>query len=109
MLDIFLSYRRKDGESVAYLLYKDLVKNGYSVFFDHKSLGQGDFRSEIEEQIQNAKSVLLILSESSFSQKIYDENDVYRNEIKYALKYKKSWWVSCWKIFRDFPKIFRMI
>jgi len=89
MVDIFLSYRRQDGETEAYLLYKDLTESGYTVFFDHKSLGEGDFKVAIEEQIRNAKSVVIILSESSFSNKIFDENDVYRNELRFALQYKK--------------------
>ena len=43
MKDIFISYRRQDGETAAYLIYRDLLSDGYSVFFDHKTLGGGDF------------------------------------------------------------------
>ncbi len=35
---VFISYRRKDGFYPAYLLYKELIENNYTVFFDIKSL-----------------------------------------------------------------------
>lgn len=89
MKDIFLSYRRKDAETESFLLFKDLTKDGYSVFFDHKSLGSGNFRSNIEEHIKEADSFVVILSESSFDERINNDDDVYRNEIKTAIKYKK--------------------
>lgn len=104
MADIFLSYRRKDGEAIAYLLYKDLTKSGYTVFFDHKNLGQGDFKQAIEEQIKDAKCVLLILSESSFSEKIFEKNDVYRKEIECAFKYKKRLTGVMLEEFPGFPE-----
>ena len=89
MKDIFISYRREDGEAVAYLIYKDLTKLGYSVFFDHKTLGSGDFMENIENTIAGCKDVIIILSSSSFSERIFQENDVFRFEIETALKQKK--------------------
>ena len=90
MNDIFLSYRRKDAEAFAYILYKDLQKDGYSVFYDHKTLGRGDFFKNIETSIQQSADFVIILSASSFSSNAYDEKDVYRFEIETALKYKKN-------------------
>ena len=100
MKDIFISYRRKDAETVAYLLYKDLTKDGYSVFFDHKTLGGGDFRSAIDANVRNAKDIIIILSESSFDEKINSVDDVYRNEIEFALQYGKR---IIGIILEDFP------
>lgn len=104
MKDIFISYRRKDAETEAYLLYKDLVADGYSVFYDHKSLGAGNFRQEIEERIKEAKDVIVILSKSSFGEKINDEKDVYRSEIEFALQYGKRIVGIMLEEFSDFPK-----
>lgn len=104
MVDIFLSYRRNDGEAEAYLLYKDLISAGYSVFFDHKSLGSGDYEVAIKEEISNARSVLLVLSESSFSDRILDEKDVYRYEIKCALQSKKRLVGFMLESFPGFPE-----
>ena len=89
MSDIFLSYRRKGAESVAYVLYKDLQRDGYTVFYDHNSLGGGDFLSNIEENIRQCRDFVLILSDNSFGDSIFDPADVYRFEIETALKYRK--------------------
>ena len=89
MNHIFISYRRNDAETEAYLLYKDLLSEGYPVFFDHKTLGEGNFRVEIRQQIFDADSVIVFLSGSSFGSKIQNEEDLYRNEIKWALAYNK--------------------
>ena len=104
MKDVFLSYRRKDAETEAFLLYKDLTECGYSVFFDHKSLGGGNFRSAIEEQIRTVKSVVVFLSGTSFDERIQNENDVYRNEIAFALKYKKRIVGIMLESFSGFPE-----
>ena len=50
--DIFISYRRQDAEAHAYMLYRDLTAAGYSVFFDHKSLGAGNFVDKIKTTIE---------------------------------------------------------
>lgn len=89
MKDIFISYRRTDGEAIAYLIYKDLIHDGYSVFFDHKSLGGGNFKQNIADSIRECQDVIVILSGSSFSEKIDREEDIYRLEIEEALKQKK--------------------
>ncbi|MBQ6934424.1 MAG: toll/interleukin-1 receptor domain-containing protein [Clostridia bacterium] len=89
MKDVFLSYRRKDAGTEGFLLFKDLTKDGYAVFFDHKSLGSGDFRENIEMYIKEADNFIVLLSKSSFDEKINNEDDVYRNEIRLALKHKK--------------------
>ena len=89
MKDIFISYRRVDGETVAFLLYKDLSNDGYAVFYDHKSLGGGNFKEEITRTIEACNDVVIILSASSFSDKIFEEKDVYRLELEVALSRKK--------------------
>lgn len=104
MRDVFISYRRKDGEAIAYLIYKDLVKSGYDVFFDHKTLGGGDFKRNITMTIQSCNDVVVILSKSSFSDKILQENDVYRLEIESALQQNKRIVGIMLEDFKGFPE-----
>ena len=60
--DIFISYRRQDAEAHACMLYRDLVNAGYTVFFDHKTLGAGDFIDNIHHAIDSSTDFLLLLS-----------------------------------------------
>lgn len=104
MNDIFLSYRRKDAEAFAYILFKDLQKDGYSVFYDHKTLGRGDFFKNIETSILNSTDFIVVLSDSSFNANVFDTNDVYRFEIETALKYKKNIIGIAIESFSGFPE-----
>lgn len=70
---IFISYRRTDGFYPAYLLYKELIGENFTVFFDLKSLRAGTFPDIIRENIENCTDFVLIVSESTFSERIYDE------------------------------------
>ena len=87
--DIFISYRRQDAEAHAYMLYRDLTAAGYSVFYDHKSLGAGDFIERIEKTIEQCNDVIVILSKDALGERIYQEKDVMRREIAYALQMEK--------------------
>lgn len=45
--EIFISYRREGGESVAQTIYDRLTEIGYRVFLDRQSLNSGDFDVKI--------------------------------------------------------------
>lgn len=87
--DIFISYRRQDAEAHACMLFRDLTSMGYSVFYDHDTLGAGDFISNILKAIDSCKDFILILSKSALNEKIHDPNDIMRQEISHALQSKK--------------------
>jgi 2-polyprenyl-3-methyl-5-hydroxy-6-metoxy-1,4-benzoquinol methylase len=87
---IFISYRRSDGVYPAYLLYKDLVEKGYSVFMDVNSLRNGDFPDVIRDNIATCTDFILIVSPDTFSEKIICENDWVRKEISLAIQYDKN-------------------
>lgn len=87
---IFISYRRTDGFYPAYLLYKELIGENFTVFFDLKSLRAGAFPDIIRENIENCTDFVLIVSESTFSERIYDEEDWVRKELRLALKLNKN-------------------
>ena len=60
--DIFISYRRVNGLSDAYSLYKYLFEKKYSVFFDISSMGSGFYPHQLEEGIKNSKDFILVVS-----------------------------------------------
>lgn len=87
---VFISYRRQDGFYPAYLLYKELIENGYSVFFDIKSIRRGEFPDIIKHNIENCVDYILIVTKTTFSNRIFDEGDWIRKEIKIALDNNKN-------------------
>ena len=103
MTDIFISYRHDDGKAIAFLLFKDLTRDGYSVFLDHRTLGSGNFRDRIRQTINESTDVIVLLSKTSF-EKINNEDDVYRFEIETALKLGKNIIGIMLEDFSGFPK-----
>jgi hypothetical protein len=89
MKDVFISYRKKDANTEAYLLCRDLIKAGYSVFYDDESLGAGNYLNALQEQVRSCGSVIILLSAASFDSRINDDADVFRSEIRWALNHKK--------------------
>lgn len=88
--NVFISYRRSDGVYPAYLLYKDLVEKGYSVFMDVNSLRNGDFPDIIYNNISSCIDFVLVVTPDTFSEKIFCEMDWVRKEISLALHYNKN-------------------
>lgn len=87
--DIFISYRRQDAEAHACMLYRDLTAAGYTVFFDHKTLGGGNFVHNIQEAIDVSTDFLLLLSHEALNERVHDANDILHKEIAYAFQKNK--------------------
>lgn len=104
LFDIFISYRRKDAEAHARMLYKDLTSAGYSAFYDHSSLGGGNFLENIAESIKQCKDFIVLLSSEALGKRINDPNDIMRFEIATAFKYKKRIIGITLTGFKGFPK-----
>ena len=85
---IFISYRRSGGDSIAFLLKEHLQKAGYSVFIDLESLRSGKFDEKLFNMIEECSVVLLVLSPNVF-ERCDDPDDWVRKEIAYAIKKKK--------------------
>ncbi len=76
MADIFISYSREDRDRVT-ALAAALESEGYSVWWDHNLSAGGRFVTEIEEQIDAARIVLVVWSASSIhSMWVADEANV---------------------------------
>ncbi len=88
--DVFISYRRKDGSYPTMFLYHDLIEAGYNVFYDVANIRNGEFPKLIEENLISCTDFLLVVTESTFSEKIFDENDWVHKEIKLALELNKN-------------------
>lgn len=87
---IFISYRRKDGFYLAYLLYKELIGQNFTVFFDLKSLRTGVFPDIIRQNIEDCTDFILIVSDSTFSQRIFQADDWVHRELALALRPNKN-------------------
>lgn len=87
---IFISYRRKDGFYPAYLLYKELIGQNFTVFFDLKSLRIGVFPDIIRQNIEDCTDFILIVSDSTFSQRIFQADDWVHRELALALRLNKN-------------------
>lgn len=87
--DVFLSYRRDGGATVARLLCDVLEKRGITVFFDTVTLGAGDFGEAIGRHLEAAKNVVFIVSPDVF-ERCNDENDWVRKELELSLAAKKN-------------------
>lgn len=64
--DVFISYKRIDGETVAISLYNKLTEIGYSVFLDTEILQNGKYTEAIRERIV-ASTDFIVLVTPSFS------------------------------------------
>lgn len=93
--DVFISYRRNGGATVARLLCDVLNQRNISTFFDKESLGEGDFDNAIEKNLHAARNFILIVSPGLFDRGItasgqYDnhltESDWVYREIRIALE-----------------------
>ena len=87
--DVFLSYRRDGGETMALLLKDRLTAKGYRVFLDVESLNSGSFNLKLLSVIENCTDFVLVLSDGSLD-RCANEADWVRQEIAHALINKKN-------------------
>lgn len=101
--DIFISYRRSDGDEIAAKINETLKGNHYRCFFDFESLKDGRFDERIERAIEDAPVFIALLTphylerpkeekekESEDEEKKNDEEDWVIREIECAIKNNKK-------------------
>lgn len=95
--DIFLSYRREDGAEFCEGLANELINQGFSVFFDKKSLRGGcDFPNDIRDAVNGCSEFILIASKSYFGLnrnneiRIMNDDDWCAEELHIALNNEKT-------------------
>lgn len=87
--DIFISYRRDNGEDKARILNQFLSTIGYRVFFDHESGLTGEFETEILAAVEIAPVFLMLLTPHCLD-RCKDEGDWVRRELERATKFGKD-------------------
>lgn len=87
--DIFISYRRDNGEDKARILNQFLNAAGYKVFFDHESGMTGEFETEILAAVEIAPVFLMLLTPHCLDRCI-KEDDWVRREVERAYKFNKE-------------------
>ena len=88
-MDVFISYRREGGYTMARLLYECLHNAGLSVFLDLEELRAGPFNEKLYEAIEKSENFILVLPPDSLD-RCTAENDWLRLEIERAIKLKKN-------------------
>ena len=86
--DVFISYRRSDGDAIARILNAEFALRGFRCFLDFDSLGGGKFDEKIEAAILDAPVFVMVLTPDYFS-RCNDKGDWVRREIELALANNK--------------------
>ena len=87
--DIFISYRRSDGDKVARILDLAFKNDGYRCFLDYNSIEGGLFEEKIHVAIKDAPVFIMVMTPDYFS-RCSEKGDWVRKEIELALKYEKT-------------------
>ena len=87
--DIFISYRRDNGEDKARILNQHLSSVGYRVFFDHEAGMSGEFETEILAAVEIAPVFIMLLTPNCLDRCV-EEGDWVRREIERATKFGKD-------------------
>ncbi|WP_429009743.1 toll/interleukin-1 receptor domain-containing protein [Aeromonas allosaccharophila] len=84
MIDVFISYRREGGSTVARLLYEVLKAKKITGFMDVETLTRGDYEASILSHIKKARNFILVVSVDVM------KSPWVQKEIMYALEHKKN-------------------
>ena len=85
MTDVFLSYRRETGSEFCSFLSLVLKQEGYDVFFDHTSMRQGPFDTQIDNAIAECTFLLAVLAPRDLDRCVSDpEHDWILHEVGLA-------------------------
>lgn len=87
--DIFISYRRDGGDTLAQLIYDRLTARGYKVFLDIESLRSGKFNEKLLNVIEECKDLIVILPPGAL-ERCSNEGDWLYLELSYAMKNRKN-------------------
>ncbi len=102
--DIFISYRRAGGDTLARNLQLALQNHGYNVFLDFDECDDGIFDTKLKAGIESAPIFILLLSKGALD-RCCNADDWVRKEIEYAASLsKKIIPVNPDKVFTGFPE-----
>lgn len=87
--DIFISYRREGGDTLAQLIYDRLTELGYRVFLDIESLRSGKFNTKLFSVIDECKDVIVILPPHALD-RCSNPEDWILMEVSHAIQGRKN-------------------
>lgn len=87
--DIFISYRRDGGDTLAQLIYDRLTSRGYRVFLDIESLRSGKFNEKLLNVIEECNDVVVILPPNALD-RCKNPGDWLFCEVSHAIKCHKN-------------------
>lgn len=88
--DIFISYRRDTGSTLANIIKTQVeTKSTYTCFLDIDNLNAGDFRDKLEPNVKYCKAILIVIT-AQHLERCAIPNDVCVQELELALKYGKK-------------------
>lgn len=92
---LFISYRRK-AWLFAHPLHEKLTGLlDADIFIDYRDIDEPEFENAILRALRGCDAVLLVVSEHTFSERIFEEKDWVRREIAEALNHKKPIVMAC--------------
>ena len=81
--DVFISYRRIDGDIFARLINQEFEHRGIRCFFDVERMGRGEYRMQILSSLKSALNFVFVMTEMSLVG-LEDPNDPVRMELEAA-------------------------
>ncbi len=87
--DVFISYRRTDGGTVARMLNNILSARGFKCFLDDAKIGVEDYADRIRSALEKSANFVAIITPAYFeAERINNPEDWVRQEIEIALSRK---------------------
>ena len=87
--NVFISYRREGGDTLATLLYTRLKEDGYAPFLDVETLRSGKFNEQLYDKIAECEDFLCVLPPAGLD-RCQNADDWVRLEIARAIELKKN-------------------
>lgn len=84
LFDVFVSYRHDGGAELAQVVHNGLAQRGYRAFMDVRNLGSGPFDAALEQSIEQASDVVVLLTPTALD-RCRGDADWMRREIRHAL------------------------
>lgn len=87
--DVFLSYCREDGATIARLLADKMTTAGFRVFFDIEELGSGSWSQELELRISECPDFVVVLT-AAYIGRLRSQGSVIQREVAAALQHGRN-------------------
>lgn len=88
MAKVFISYRRKSSAFTLLLANKLSVRLDADIFVDFDAIDDADFEKSILSHLRQSDVFLLMVTEHTFADRIHNDRDWVRKEIRTALEMK---------------------